>query len=176
MALRRIRQELNEIKSDPIENISIEPNNDDMFHWNASIIGPNNTPYQNGLFILDIHIPIDYPFKPPKIKFITKIYHWSIKSDGTFCIDILKDNWSPNLRIHGIVNSIYSWLKDPQFGPCPTCGDTSGECQGPPNLEIIKLFRNNKKKYNQNAKEWTQKYALNENIYNNNNGNMQQLK
>ena len=59
----------------------------------------DGSPYSNGLFFLNIHFPTDYPFKPPKVSFITKIYHPNINGDGSICLDILRDQWSPALTI-----------------------------------------------------------------------------
>uniref|UniRef100_A0A3B4AMX6 UBC core domain-containing protein n=1 Tax=Periophthalmus magnuspinnatus TaxID=409849 RepID=A0A3B4AMX6_9GOBI len=56
-------------------------------------------PYQNGVFFLTIHFPTDYPFKPPKVAFTTRIYHPNINSNGSICLDILRSQWSPALTI-----------------------------------------------------------------------------
>ena len=61
-----------------------------------------DSPYAGGIFSLSIRFPQDYPFKPPKISFITQIYHPNINSNGSICsdhFDILKDQWSPALTI-----------------------------------------------------------------------------
>ena len=62
-----------------------------MYNWRATIIGPEDSPYKGGLFFLNITFPTDYPFKPPKVSFVTKIYHPNINANGGICLDILKD-------------------------------------------------------------------------------------
>ena len=63
-------------------------------------MGPSESPYAGGLFSLHIHIPTDYPFAPPKVQFVTKICHPNVRPDGSICLDILKDQWSPALTIN----------------------------------------------------------------------------
>lgn len=72
---------------------------DAQFHWQATIMGPGESPYTGGVFFLAIHFPTDYPFKPPKVNFTTRIYHPNINSNGSICLDILRDQWSPALTI-----------------------------------------------------------------------------
>lgn len=62
-------------------------------------MGPSDSPYSGGVFFLAIHFPTDYPFKPPKVNFTTRIYHPNINSNGSICLDILRDQWSPALTI-----------------------------------------------------------------------------
>ena len=62
-------------------------------------MGPPDSPYSGGVFFLNITFPTDYPFKPPKVQFITKIYHPNINANGSICLDILRDQWSPALTI-----------------------------------------------------------------------------
>merc|ERR1719253_1049377 len=76
-------------------------------------MGPPDSPYAGGVFFLDIHFPADYPFKPPKVHFTTRIYHCNINSNGGICLDILKDQWSPALTISKVLLSICSLLTDP---------------------------------------------------------------
>uniref|UniRef100_A0A8C9WEV9 E2 ubiquitin-conjugating enzyme n=1 Tax=Scleropages formosus TaxID=113540 RepID=A0A8C9WEV9_SCLFO len=99
MALKRIQKELTDLQRDPPAQCSAGPVGDDLFHWQATIMGPNDSPYQGGVFFLTIHFPTDYPFKPPKVAFTTKIYHPNINSNGSICLDILRSQWSPALTV-----------------------------------------------------------------------------
>ena len=90
MALKRINKELQDLAQDPPAQLSAGPAGEDMFCWQATIMGPPDSPYQGGLFFLTIHFPSDYPFKPPKVAFTTKIYHPNINTNGSICLDILR--------------------------------------------------------------------------------------
>lgn len=109
MALKRIQRELQELGRDPPANCSAGPVGDDLFHWQATIMGPDDSPYSGGVFFLDIHFPADYPFKPPKVSFTTRIYHCNINSNGGICLDILKEQWSPALTISKVCMCYSSW-------------------------------------------------------------------
>ena len=104
----RIIRELEDFKKNA-ENSDIEVNlvESDIFHWKGSIKGPKDTCYSGGLFFIDILIPTDYPYKPPKMKFDTKIWHPNISSQtGAICLDILKNEWSPALSIRTALLSL----------------------------------------------------------------------
>jgi len=110
--IQRLNKELLELKNNPPSNCSAGLVDDDIFHWQATIIGPEDTPYSGGIFELRIDFPQDYPFKPPNIIFITKIYHCNINISGNICLDILKDQWSPALTICKVLLSICSLMND----------------------------------------------------------------
>ncbi|KAI1231567.1 Ubiquitin-conjugating enzyme E2 D1, partial [Lamprotornis superbus] len=106
-------QELSDLQRDPPAHCSAGPVGDDLFHWQATIMGPPDSAYQGGVFFLTVHFPTDYPFKPPKIAFTTKIYHPNINSNGSICLDILRSQWSPALTVSKVLLSICSLLCDP---------------------------------------------------------------
>ena len=89
-ATTRIKKELESLAKDPPSNCSAAPEGDDMYHWSATIIGPGGSVYEGGIFSLSIEFPSNYPFKPPKVRFLTRIYHPNINSGGGICLDILK--------------------------------------------------------------------------------------
>ena len=147
-AVNRIKKEIEEIKKEPPANCSAGPiNEDNLFDWCASIVGPSNSPYAGGLFSLRVSFSEKYPFKPPKIKFITKIFHPNINSNGSICLDILNNNWSPALTIIKVLLSISSLLTDPN-----------------PNDPLDKLaanlYLNNREEYNKQARLKTIQYAI----------------
>jgi len=147
MSLKRIQRELQELGRDPPANCSAGPVGEDLFHWQATIMGPDDSPYSGGVFFLDIHFPNDYPFKPPKVTFTTRIYHCNINSNGGICLDILKDQWSPALTISKVLLSVCSLLTDPNPGD-PLVPD------------IANLLKTNVTQHDATAREWTAKYAM----------------
>ena len=146
MALRRIKKEYEELMNDPPAYCSAGPIKDDYFSWEATILGPEDTPYQDGVFFLKIFIPTDYPFKPPKVNFDTKIYHCNVNGNGSICLDILKNNWAPSLTISKVLLSITSLLSD-------------SNPDDPLVPEIANLYKTNKIEHDRIAKEWTVNYA-----------------
>ena len=142
----RINKELQEIMRDPPANCSAGPVGDDLFNWEATIMGPPDSPYSGGVFFLKIHIPADYPFKPPKVSFTTRVYHCNVHADGGICLDILKDQWSPALTIAKVLLSISSLLADPNPSD-------------PLVPEIARVLRADKQRHDATAREWTAKYA-----------------
>lgn len=147
MSLKRLEKELRELANDPPSNCSAGPVGDDLYHWQATIMGPEDSPYQNGVYMLNIHFPADYPFKPPKVNFTTKIYHCNINSSGSICLDILKDQWSPALTISKVLLSICSLLTD--------CNPDD-----PLVTDIAQLYRKNRVKHDLIAAEWNRLYAM----------------
>ena len=146
MATTRIKKELELFTKDPPTNCSAGPLDDDIYRWQATIMGPSDSPYQGGVFYLEIHFPPDYPYKPPKIKCNTKIYHPNINSSGGICLDILKDQWSPALTISKVLLSICSLLTDPNP-------------DDPLVPSIAELYIHNREEYTMQARAYTLQFA-----------------
>ena len=144
--VQRINRELKIFNKDPPANCSAGPIDDDIYHWEATVLGPHSSVYEGGIFRLDIIFPSEYPFKPPKVKFMTSIYHPNINSSGGICFDILKDQWSPALTISKVLLSICSLLDDPNP-------------DDPLVPEIADEYKNNREKYNNMARNWVAIYA-----------------
>ncbi|URE30066.1 hypothetical protein MUK42_35212 [Musa troglodytarum] len=147
MASRRIIKELKDLQRDPPTSCSAGPVAEDMFHWQATIMGPPDSPYAGGVFLVTIHFPPDYPFKPPKVAFKTKVFHPNINSNGSICLDILKEQWSPALTISKVLLSICSLLTDPNP-------------DDPLVPEIAHMYKTDRTKYETTARSWTQRYAM----------------
>lgn len=88
-----------------------DPGNSRYFH--VQIAGPIQSPFEGGLFNLELFLPDDYPMVPPKVRFLTKIYHPNVDKLGRICLDILKKNWSPALQIRSVLLSIQALLSSP---------------------------------------------------------------
>ena len=145
-SLKRIKKELMDLSENPLFNCSAGPVKNNLTEWEATIIGPEDTPYSGGVFTLSILFPPDYPFNPPKIKFLTRIYHCNINQHGGICLDILKDQWSPALTISKVLMSISSLLSD--------CNPDD-----PLVPEIARLYNKDRIKHDLIAREYTEKYG-----------------
>ncbi len=112
MADKRIQKEYQNLTTqDSQDDIKVKLVNQDYRRWKAYIKGPDNSCYENGVFEIDIVIPPDYPYKPPKMQFATKIWHPNVSSQtGMICLDILKDEWSPALSIRTSLLSIQALM------------------------------------------------------------------
>ncbi|SOV81485.1 ubiquitin-conjugating enzyme, putative [Plasmodium sp. gorilla clade G3] len=145
--LLRLQKELKDIEKENVDEIDAHMKDTNIFEWVGFIKGPSGTPYEGGHFILDITIPNDYPYNPPKIKFNTKIWHPNISSQtGAICLDVLKNEWSPALTIRTALLSIQALLSDPQP-------------DDPQDAEVAKMYKENYSLYLKTASVWTKTFA-----------------
>ena len=143
----RIRKEYQDLQKEKNSNVQVKLVNNDIRHWKGRIKGPIDTCYQGGIFDVDIVIPNDYPFKPPKMKFDTKIWHPNISSvTGAICLDILKNEWTPALTIRTALISLQALMCE----PVPN---------DPQDAVVAKQYISDIKLFNETAKHWVEEYA-----------------
>ena len=141
----RALKEFNDLKKDT--SVQVKMVNNDIRHWKGKIKGPIDTCYAGGTFIVDIIIPDDYPFKPPKMKFDTKIWHPNISSvTGAICLDILKNEWTPALTIRTALISLQALMCE----PVP---------DDPQDAVVAKQYMSDINLFNSTAKHWVEEYA-----------------
>ncbi|GJJ15357.1 hypothetical protein Clacol_009633 [Clathrus columnatus] len=145
--LRRVNKEIADCKNDKTSNITITLIDDSPFHLKGTFPGPEGTPYEGGIYDVDIVIPESYPFQPVKMKFITKVYHPNVSSaSGAICLDILKDAWSPVLTLKSTLISLQSLLCSP-------------EPNDPQDAEVAKHYTTSRSSFEETARYWAEIYA-----------------
>jgi len=150
MSIQRIKREFKEVlKSEEINQCSIklEIVNDNFTELKGEIAGPPDTPYEGGIFKLEIKVPETYPFNPPKVKFITKLWHPNISSvTGAICLDILKDNWAAAMTLRTVLLSLQALL-------------AAAEPDDPQDAVVATQYKENYQMFVQTARHWTNVYA-----------------
>ncbi|OAY64451.1 Constitutive photomorphogenesis protein 10, partial [Ananas comosus] len=143
---KRIQKEMLELNADPPADCSAGPKGDNLYHWLSTLIGPSGSPYEGGIFFLDIIFPSEYPFKPPMVTFKTRIYHCNVDSAGKLSLDILKDGWSPTLTISKVLLAIKNIITNPDpYNPLVS--------------SIARLYLTDRAKHDEIAAEWTIRFA-----------------
>ncbi|KAI0879889.1 ubiquitin-conjugating enzyme/RWD-like protein [Annulohypoxylon maeteangense] len=147
---RRVAKELADIEADARNSgITAQPanNNGDLTHLKACLPGPPSTPYEGGQFIVDVRIPNEYPFRPPVMKFDTKVWHPNISSQtGAICLDTLSSAWSPVLTIKSTLLSLQGLFESP-------------EPKDPQDAEVARMMINDREAFNKKAHEWAVLHA-----------------
>jgi ubiquitin-conjugating enzyme E2 N len=178
---KRIIKESERLVKEPVVGISATPHDDNLRYFDVTIDGPSQSPYEGqsctrwaarvprgwhllgGVFKLELFLPDDYPMTPPKVRFLTKIYHPNIDRLGRICLDVLKSklgylvvarvswltnlgNWSPALQIRTILLSIQALLGAPNPDD-PLAND------------VAQAWKENQSQAIATAREWTQQYA-----------------
>jgi len=148
--INRVKKELKDCAKDKNQSSGIwatTVDDSDLLHWKGEISGPVGTPYEGGKFAVDINLPSDYPFVPPKMKFDTRIWHPNISSEsGAICLDILKNEWSPALTVRTALISLQALLSAP-------------EPDDPQDAVVAKQYKENQEEFVKTAKYWTDTYA-----------------
>jgi len=148
----RLMNEYKRIKKEPIENITFDVNENNLLSWKFTLFGPHESPYEGGIYNGVIDFPENYPHKPPRVTFTSKLFHPNVYPDGKLCISILHEGtdttgyehaverWRPIQNIQSIFISIISLLNEPN-------SDSAA------NIDAAKLLRDNKKEYYQRIKK-----------------------
>ena len=148
---RRLKKELDEIEGNPSDKFIIQKTSDDLSRWEVLVYGPSETPYEGGRFKLIVNIPLDYPFRPPKVHFETKIYSFLVTENGKICDHCFShaNTWSPACRIRRIItDKVMEIMTSPEK-----------YFENVLRPDLADLYFRNKEQYIFNAKEWTMLYA-----------------
>ncbi|KAG6412890.1 hypothetical protein SASPL_125584 [Salvia splendens] len=143
---KRLMRDFKRLQHDPPAGISGAPQDNNIMLWNAVIFGtlqlscPDDTPWDGGTFKLTLQFTEDYPNKPPTVRFVSRMFHPNIYADGSICLDILQNQWSPIYDVAAILTSIQSLLCDPNPN-------------SPANSEAARMFSENKREYNRRVRE-----------------------
>ena len=142
--VRRMQDALPTANSQPVVCWPVDNN---IWHLLGGIEGPPDTPYEGGVFWLSIRIPQDFPFKPPQVRLLTRIYHPNIDRLGNICLDVLGDQWFPGFTFSKLLLSILSILDDPGL-------------EDPLVPEIAEAYLRDPDLYRENARKYTIQYAM----------------
>ena len=147
-AMKYLKNEYDKLQNDPILSLGCTVGlvNNDIFHWKITLLGPVDTPYAGGLFILTADFPEKYPNVKPEVKFVNKIYHLNVSPrDGHICISIL-NSYVPKTPIVDVIFGIVSLLYNQNT-------------DSPYDHGMADEYRNKRGEFDKKAKEWTAKYA-----------------
>jgi ubiquitin-conjugating enzyme (huntingtin interacting protein 2) len=149
----RVRKEVEALSKDfELSGVKASPVGGALTHLLGSIRGPKDSPFEGGIFEVDIVLPRDYPFAPPAMKFTTRLWHPNVSSQtGAICLDIIKKGpesaWSPALTIKTALLSLQALLSAP-------------EPNDPQDAEVASQYKRDYKEWAGTAKYWTDMYVL----------------
>jgi len=146
-ATRRLQKELADIRDSGLKSFrDIQVDETNILAWQGLIL-PENPPYNKGAFRIEINFPAEYPFKPPKINFKTKIYHPNIDEKGQVCLPIISaENWKPATKADQVIQALIALVNDP-------------EPEHPLRAELAEEYLKDRKKFFKNAEEHAKKFG-----------------
>jgi ubiquitin-conjugating enzyme (huntingtin interacting protein 2) len=148
----RIRKELEELSKDKTSGITVRPTSQDsIMGYTGTLQGPADTVYAGGQWQIEIKLPKNYPFEPPKMRFMTPLWHPNVSSQtGAICLDILKDGasgaWSPALTMRTALMSLQALMCAP-------------EPKDPQDAQVATQYLNDRRGWEAKAREWTALHA-----------------
>ncbi|KAH9923950.1 ubiquitin-conjugating enzyme [Epithele typhae] len=135
---------LRDLNNNPIEGMTVEPTEDNLFEWKCIIKAASDSPYSGGKFKFTLTLPETFPFKAPSVTFATKVYHPGINDEGHICVPVLRDQWKPTVSLLSVLTIIQDKLNNPSP-------------DDPFEPDIAALMKNDEAKFLATAKEWTRK-------------------
>lgn len=147
-ARRRLMRDFKKLQEDPPAGVSGAPTEDSILMWHAIIFGPQDTPFEDGTFKLTMEFTEEYPNKPPTVKFVSKMFHPNVYADGSICLDILQNRWSPTYDVAAILTSIQSLLDEPNPN-------------SPANSLAAQLYQENRREYEKRVQQIVEQSWLN---------------
>jgi ubiquitin-conjugating enzyme E2 L3 len=144
---RRLQKELGDLKSSSAKTFrNIEVDEKNLLQWQGVLV-PEKEPYNKGAFRIQIDFPAEYPFRPPKITFQTKIYHPNVDEKGQVCLPIIApENWKPATKTDQVVSALLQLINEP-------------EPDHPLRAELAEEYQKERKKFMKNAEDFTKKHA-----------------
>jgi ubiquitin-conjugating enzyme E2 G2 len=147
-AVRRLMKEYQDLTTNAPEGITAGPvSEDNFFEWEALLAGPDDSPFEGGLFPALLKFPKDYPLSPPTMTFQCSLFHPNIYPSGDVCISILhapgddqwgyekaSERWSPVQSVEKVLLSVMSMLAEPND-------------ESPANIDAAKMWRNDYAQY-----------------------------
>ena len=120
IALKRVIMDISDYMKEPIENTYIHFDESNMFELYLLIIGPDNTPYENGFYFFQVKFPNDYPYKHPDVKYMTTMkgvrFNPNLYENGKVCLSILGTwsgpEWTSVMNLKSLILSLQSLLNE----------------------------------------------------------------
>jgi len=148
---KRIAKELADLTTSPLPGVDVSlVNESSLYQWKVQMKGPEDSPYEAGIFTIDLVLPTQYPFKPPTLSFRTKVYHPNITNDdkGSMCLGMLKsDEWKPSSKISAVLEFARQLLKEPM---------PDDAIEG----RIAEQYKNDPRSFEKEAREYVKRYAM----------------
>ncbi|ELP91657.1 ubiquitin-conjugating enzyme E2 R2, putative [Entamoeba invadens IP1] len=153
LAAKFVMMNYKSVLKDPVEGVYVQIKSDDnVFVWDIWMEGPTQTPYEGGVFNLEMTFPQDFPDNPPKLVFKSEFWHPNVYPDGKVCISILhppgedemsgelaSERWIPTQSVTSILLSVMSMLCDPNM-------------YSPANTDAMVMCRDHNKEYLEKCK------------------------
>ncbi|XP_021542774.1 ubiquitin-conjugating enzyme E2 N-like [Neomonachus schauinslandi] len=137
--------------AEPVPGIKAEPDESNAHYFHVVIAGPQDSPFEGGTFKLELFLPEEYPMAAPRVRFMTIICHLNVDKLGRICLAILKDKWSPALRIHTVLLLIQALL-------------SASNPDDPLANDVAQRWKTNKAQAIEAARAWTRLYDLKINL------------